>query len=231
MLITKLKMALAAILLVALIPSWSLAQQETAPAKESIPAQEAAPAQEPAPAKDPRLVIEEFHSVLLDVMRNADSLGFEGRRERLAPEIDKAYNLPLMLHWIVGPKAWSEISDEQRDRLLNAFKRMTLNIYASRFNGYSGQHFETVEERDGMRNDVLVRTELVGTGGSNVALDYLLRIEDNQWRIVDVFFKRISELATRKSEYSSVIRRQGINALIDELEAKANEIEAQAAKS
>lgn len=229
MLITKLKMALAAILLAALIPSWSLAQQESAPVKGSAPAEEAAPAN--LPVKDPRLVIEEFHSVLLDVMRNAKTLGFEGRRERLTPEIDKAYNLPLMLHWIVGPKAWSEISNEQRDRLLNAFKRMTLNIYASRFNGYSGQHFETVEERDGMRNDVLVRTELVGTGGNNIALDYLLRIEDNQWRIVDVFFKRISELATRKSEYSSVIRRQGINALIDELEAKANEIEAQAAKS
>jgi phospholipid transport system substrate-binding protein len=210
-------MALAAILLAALIPSWSLAQQESAP--------------NTAPAKDPRLVIEEFHSVLLDVMQNADELGFDGRRERLAPEIDKAYNLPLMLHWIVGPKAWSEITDDQRDRLLSAFKRMTLNIYASRFNGYSGQHFETVEERDGMRNDILVRTELISPNGNNVALDYLLRVEDNQWRIVDVFFKRISELATRKSEYNSVIRRQGINALIDELEAKANEIEAQALKS
>jgi phospholipid transport system substrate-binding protein len=210
-------MALAAILLAALIPSWSLAQQESAP--------------NTAPAKDPRLVIEEFHSVLLDVMQNADELGFDGRRERLAPEIDKAYNLPLMLHWIVGPKAWSEITDDQRDRLLSAFKRMTLNIYASRFNGYSGQHFETVEERDGMRNDILVRTELISPNGNNVALDYLLRVEDNHWRIVDVFFKRISELATRKSEYNSVIRRQGINALIDELEAKANEIEAQALKS
>jgi phospholipid transport system substrate-binding protein len=206
-------MALAAILLAALIPSWSQAQQET------------------VPGKNPRVVIEEFHSVLLDVMQNADSLGFEGRRERLAPEIEKAYNLPLMLHWIVGRKAWAEVSDDQRDRLLNAFTRMTLNIYASRFNGYSGQHFETVEEREGMRNDVLVRTELVNTKGDNIALDYLLRVEDNQWRIVDVFFKRISELATRKSEYNSVIRRQGINALINELEAKANEIETEAAKS
>lgn len=228
MLITKLKMTLAGILLAALIPSWSLAQQAPASSQESGPGQESAP--EAVPAKSPRLVIEEFHSVLLEVMQDADTLGFEGRRERLAPEIDKAYNLPLMLQWIVGPKTWSEISDDQRERLLSAFKRMTLNIYASRFDGYSGQHFKTVEERDGMRDDILVRTELVGTAGNNVALDYLLREEDGQWRIVDVFFKRISELATRKSEYSSVIRRQGIDALIDELESKANEIEAQAAK-
>ena len=206
-------MALSAVLLAALIPSWSLAQQES------------------VPEKDPRVVIEEFHAVLLDVMQNADSLGFEGRRERLAPEIEKAYNLPLMLYWIVGRTAWSEIGREQRERLLNAFTRMTLNIYASRFDGYSGQHFETIEEREGMRKDVLVRTELVGSDNENVALDYLLRVEDNRWRIVDVFFKRISELATRKSEYSSVIRREGINALIDELESKANEIEAEFIKS
>ena len=44
----------------------------------------------------------------------------------------------------------------------------------------------------------------------------------------DVFshcFKRISELATRRSEYSSVIQRSGVDALLQSLETKVKQIE------
>jgi phospholipid transport system substrate-binding protein len=123
------------------------------------------------------------------------------------------------------------LDEAGRTRLLNAFKSLTLATYASRFDGYSGQRFETIEEREGLRNDILVRTELVDTDGDTVALDYLVRQQDGEWMVIDVFFKRISEMATRKSEYTSVIRRNGIDGLIQLLEAKVQEIEAEEAPS
>lgn len=200
-------------LIVALIPFSATAQQAGAPAQE------------------PREVIEAFHTTLLDVMKRADTLGYEGRREQLEPALDRIYNLRLMIHWLVGKAAWSELDGPGQARLLNAFKGMTLATYASRFDGYSGQRFQTIEEREGLRNDFLVRTELVDTDGDSISLDYLVRQDEGEWKVIDVFFKRISEMATRKSEYTSVIRRNGIDGLIQLLEAKVQEIEAEEAAS
>lgn len=184
-----------------------------------------------APAQEPREVIEAFHTTLLDVMKRADTLGYEGRREQLEAALDRIYNLRLMIHWLVGKAAWSELDEPGQARLLSAFKDMTLATYASRFDGYSGQRFQTIEEREGLRNDFLVRTELVDTDGESISLDYLVRQDEGEWKVIDVFFKRISEMATRKSEYTSVIRRNGIDGLIQLLEAKVQEIEAEEAAS
>ena len=52
-----------------------------------------------------------------------------------------------------------------------------------------------------------------------------MRGREGGWKIVDVYFKRISELATRRSEYSSVIRREGVPALLQTLENKVKDIE------
>ncbi len=200
-------------LIVALIPFSATAQQENVPAQE------------------PRELVEAFHATLLDVMKRADILGYGGRREQLGPALDQVYNLRLMIHWLVGRAIWKELDEAGKNRLLEAFKSMTLATYASRFDGYSGQRFVTIEEREGLRNDFLVRTELVDTDGDSISLDYLVRQHNGEWKVIDVFFKRISEMATRKSEYTSVIRRAGIDGLIELLETKVQEIEDEEAAS
>jgi phospholipid transport system substrate-binding protein len=45
------------------------------------------------------------------------------------------------------------------------------------------------------------------------------------WRIIDVFLKgTVSELATRRSEFTSVIRRGGAEALVQLLQKKTAEL-------
>jgi phospholipid transport system substrate-binding protein len=56
-----------------------------------------------------------------------------------------------------------------------------------------------------------------------VAIRYLMRQDGADWRINDVYLDgKISELATRRSEFSSVLRQQGIDGLISTLNRKAD---------
>jgi len=49
--------------------------------------------------------------------------------------------------------------------------------------------------------------------------------EKGTYRIVDVFLNgMVSELATRRSEFSSILRRDGIPALVNSLEEKAKQM-------
>ncbi|MFO0996774.1 MAG: ABC transporter substrate-binding protein [Alphaproteobacteria bacterium] len=183
-----------------------------------------APLVHAAPQGAPRAVVEQFHDALLGVMKDAKSLGFEGRRSKLAPAVERSFDLTYMAQVATG-SAWSNMQPQQQDELVELFRRMTVSTYASRFTGYSGQQFEIVGIQETPRGDVLVRANLTN-GSEQIPIDYLMRKVDDNWKIADIYFKRISELATRRSEYSSVIQRNGVDALLQTLEAKVKQIEA-----
>jgi len=177
-----------------------------------------------APPSPPRAVIEGFYRVLLDTMKQAAKLGFDGRYHRLQPAIEEAYNLPLMIRLAIGPQ-WPSLSSAQQTRLVDAFKRFTISTYANRFDGYEGEHFEVRGEKTGVTGGAtLVETRLV-TPKETVELNYLMRADSGKWQIIDVFLSgTISELATRRAEYTSVLRRDGPEGLVGMLERKVAEL-------
>ena len=195
-----LRAAAIAVVFAALIPSSAMAQQATA-----------------------RAVIEQFHYSLVEMMKSGPNLGFSGRRERLSPAVNGSFDLAFMAKYTAGG-AWDKMTPDQQNRLVAAFAEFTLANYASRFKKFSGQRFEVVSEIESKAKDTLVRTELVKSDGEKIGIDYLLRNGTGGWRIIDIFVKRISELATRKSEYVSIIQRDGVEALITSIGTKAKDI-------
>lgn len=177
-----------------------------------------------ARAADPAVsTIQSFYDVLLDVMKNADRLGLKGREQKLDPVIRKTYDLPLMTRLTVGPQ-WQSISPEQQQRITEGFSKMTVATYANRFDGYSGEKFEVSPQATKSSNGTIVQTRLVRTDGDPITLNYLMRESDGAWKVIDVFLNgTASELATRRSEFSSVLRRDGPEALVKLLEQRAAE--------
>ena len=170
-------------------------------------------------------VVEAFHDELLNVMRNADGLGFAGRFQALTPTVKGSFNLRLMSLRAVTRRHWRKMDKLQHRRLIDAFTGYTVAIYADRFDGFSGQRFEVLGELAAARSAIVVQSRIVKADGDEVRIDYLMQATNKKWRIVDVFLKgAISELATRRSEYVSVIRRRGYDGLIAAIEAKIEKL-------
>lgn len=164
--------------------------------------------------------VEALHAALLGIMRDAGALGQEGREERLAPVVDRVYDLDFMGEKVLG-RGFAALTAEQQARWLAAFRRLTISTYAHRFDGFSGQRFEVLETEPAPRDTALVHTRLLPGEAEPVELDYRMLARDGSWRIVDVYLNgTVSELALRRSEYSSVLRRDGFDALVSAIEAK-----------
>ena len=128
---------------------------------------------------------------------------------------------------IVAGQHWKKLSKPQKQLLVTAFSRMTTATYAHRFNGYGGEKFRTVETVSVRKKSVMIKTELVKTDGKAVKLDYLVKRYRKGWRVVDIYLDgSFSEIATRRSEYSSVLRRKGLDALIVQIDKKVAQYEA-----
>lgn len=166
-------------------------------------------------------VVARFHDELIDALKTTKGEGFQARFDAMAPAIERAFNLPSMAETSVG-SYWARMSDAQQAHFVDVFSRLSVATYANRFDDYTGQSFEPLGAQPGPRDSILVRTRLVIPGEDPVNLNYVVRnIGDSGWRITDVFLDgSISELAVRRSEYTSVIRSQGVDALIDVLEKK-----------
>ncbi len=173
-----------------------------------------APAQQAAPAA---AVVEGFHAALLDVMRNARALGPRGRERRLRPAMQAAFDLPAMARIAVGPP-WTGLAEGERQALVAAFSDWVVATYASRFDGYSGESFAAAGESALQNGDRLVRTQLLRPSDAPVQLNYLLRGGEGRWRVVDIYLGgTISELASRRAEFTALLREGGAERLAAEL--------------
>lgn len=172
----------------------------------------------------PRPVVEAFQRTLLAVMKEADSTRFAERYAQLEPAITEAFHLPLMIRIAAGD-AWESASEDQRYDLVAGFRRMSVSSVATLFRGYSGQRFETVGVKPGQQGTTLVDTVLIDPGGKRVALTYVAKRFDGEWRLIDVVVDGgISELSVRRSEYRRILATDGVAGLIAVLNAKADEL-------
>lgn len=169
-------------------------------------------------------VVEGFHAVLLDVMRNAGRLGIRGRQQRIRPAMEAAFNLPAMTRIAIGPP-WARMQPAEQQALVQAFSDWSVATYAARFDGYSGESFQTLEETPVQSADRLVRTRLNRPNDEPVQLNYLLRQQAGQWRVVDIYLAgTISELASRRAEFTSLLRDGGAERVVTELRQRTRRL-------
>lgn len=172
------------------------------------------------PPKTASQVIDALHHALLDVMKRAEELGYEGRAEQLAPIIPEYFDVPFMARKSVG-RYWKDASEEDQRRFLDTFTRFMVANYAGQFDGYSGQSFETLGEAPARMETVVVKSRLIDPNGDDVELNYRMRQVGDKWKIVDIYLDgTVSELALRRSEFSSIVKRENFDALIAAIDAK-----------
>jgi len=164
-------------------------------------------------------VIGTFHAALLSTMKQAKSLGYKGRYTRLEPTIRQSYDFSRVVRITAG-KYWHGLSQTQKTQFTHIFSRLVIATYAHRFDGYSGESFQTVSTRTSRHGRMIVRTVLIKKDHSRVHLDYLLHQYKGQWRIINVVAQGVSDLALKRVEYTTVLRRQGFDTLMARLEEK-----------
>lgn len=172
-------------------------------------------------APSPSEEIQGFYDVLLDNMKNAQALGIKGRYDKLEPVVFAIFDVPFMSRLSVGA-SWGTLTADKKQELVKAFGRYIATTYATQFDGYSGEQFKIDGEQQ-IKHATLVKTEIVKSNGEPVQLNYVLHDNDQRWQIRDIYLAgTISQLATRRSEFASIMRGQGIDKLISVLNEKSD---------
>ena len=170
-------------------------------------------------------IVSEFHEAILESMQKSGELSYQERYDRLEGEIKQRFDLRYMSK-VVSGRHWKKASEETKENFVQTFSKLTITNYTSRFDSFSGERFETTEIVDGPKDSQMIQTNFIKSDGEKISFNYLVRESDDEWKILDIFLEgKISELALKKSEYSSVLKGEGFEKLILEIEKKIRIIE------
>ncbi|HKM69282.1 MAG TPA: ABC transporter substrate-binding protein [Stellaceae bacterium] len=165
--------------------------------------------------------VRSLYATLLATMKDGRTLGQSGRYGRLAPVVDRVFDVSSMTRLAVGPY-WATLSPAQQQQLVDAFRHYVTATYADRFDSYSGQQLQVTGERP-YNADIIVQTKIVKSDGDTTTLDYLLRQNQGSWQISDVYLDgTISQVAIQRSEFHSILRRDGVDGLVMALNRKVD---------
>ena len=138
------------------------------------------------------------------------------RYQELKPVIEQAFALPLMTRLSVGPK-WAKFPARQQQALVAAFSRYTIANYAHNFRSFNGQKFAVDGSVVRRGSEKVVRARLNRSNHSPANLLYLMEEVGGAWKIVDVYYNGISQLALHRADFASAVGSGGAPVLIDHL--------------
>src|SRR5215472_441837 len=174
--------------------------------------------------------VQGLYDALLTTMKNGRILGQSGRFTQLEPVIRRSFDVATMARLSVGP-SWASLSEGQRQQMTESYGRYISAIYADRFDSYAGQKLEVTGEQPAP-SGIMVKSQIIKANGEPVKVDYMMRRNGDGWLISDIYLdSAISEVATRRSEFAAILKKDGIDGLISTLNRRADILIATTAKA
>ena len=140
--------------------------------------------------------------------------------KKFMPIIKNTYDIEKMLIMILG-NSWKNSNLEKQKKILSAFEEYVTKNYLKRFIKIRNAKFK-IEKKKNIKNKfIMVETILIPNNNETVSINYLLSNKNGEWKIFDVLLAgSISEIATKKSEFSSLLKDGKIDKLIEALNEK-----------
>ncbi len=163
-------------------------------------------------------IVDTFQQDLIEVMKNGKKLGFSGRYDKLKDPVTNSHDLPKIARLVVS-KEWEKLSESQQQQWVDVFSRLSIASYAHNFKDYDGETFTFDTEEETTRGGIVLHSHLNIPNDKPVKFDYMLKDQGDSWRIINIIANGVSDLALKRTEYSTILQREGFEALI----AKINE--------
>ena len=128
--------------------------------------------------------------------------------------------------WILG-RHWRQATVDEREKYLALFEDLIVVSYVDRFAEYTGEHLNVTRTVVVDSTNVTVYSEIMRpTGGPPVRVDWRVGSLDQTLKIVDVVVEGTSMSATLRSDFGSIIRRNGggVAGLIAEMREKTQSL-------
>lgn len=156
----------------------------------------------------------------LQIIQSKDS------ENKKSVQLEKIFNDAVDVKWMAKfaiAKFWKSMSEKQKENYLKAYQYYLIKTYVPRFKEYNNQEIKIVGTKDIGNEQYIVSTQIVSMKGSEkniINVGYRCKSSNGIYNIRDITGEDFSLLSTQRSEFSSIIAKNGIDKLIQILSEK-----------
>ena len=166
--------------------------------------------------------VDRLNHALLDVMRGGSQLGYNGRYKKLDPIVRETFEFEAVSLIALGSH-WKKLDDTQKQEFKVKLTDLSVATYAAQFKTFAGEDFVFDSSQDLKNGRLLLRYNLVAPKEKPIRFEYLVGQFNGSWRIINIVVDGISDLALKKAQYTSVMDREGFDALLAKLTQKISD--------
>lgn len=156
---------------------------------------------------------------VINVLAKPDDVA-EERNRHFRDIFSRALDLEMMARRVLG-RHWRRVTKEQKEDYVRLFHDYVLRIYAVQLGAYGGEKFTVIRQQAANKTESVVAARIVREHGHGAPLDLSFRVRWTAfgYRIIDVTVAGVSLVVTKRSEFDSIIRREGMHGLLKRLDA------------
>ena len=170
-------------------------------------------------AADPAAVINNLGNRALEVLgKNATPAQRVARFHDLFRE---DFDVPGIARFVLG-RYWKTATPEEQQEFVKLFEDYIALVYSNQLAAYSGETLKVTGSRTSAEEAIVASEISRPTGSPPVKVDWHLTDRNGTYKISDVWVDGISMAVTQRSEFASVIQRNGgqVAGLIAQLREK-----------
>ena len=168
----------------------------------------------------PELLIRETSEKVLDEIKT-NAKKYEGDPQSIYKLVDEVvlphFDFESMTDLALG-RYKDEVDSEQRPAIIHEFRLLLVRTYSLALLEYTNQALIYLPmegvEADGL---VTVRTEIDQAGGFPIPINYMLRLGDDGWKVIDISVDDVSLVTNYRSSFARAIKKDGVDGLIETL--------------
>ncbi len=169
----------------------------------------------PEKAKD---FIQEIGDKVIAIV-TTDKITADAKEKQLNDLFIETVDINWIAKFVVG-KYWRESTPEQQQTYLKLYKHFLVSSYVSKFRQYTDQKM-LINKFSAEDSGYFIETTINDNGGKSYNVAYKTKLAENgKFKIYDIIAEGVSLITTQRSEFSSILAREGMDALIKKLGQK-----------
>lgn len=114
---------------------------------------------------------------------------------------------------------WNARTPQEQEEFVRLFADLLDRAYFAKIDQYQGEKVRYTDEAiDGP--DAVVKTMIVTPRGTEVPVDYRMRLADGRWLVYDVHIEGVSLVANYRTQFNKIVQTESYESLVRKLRAR-----------
>ena len=175
-------------------------------------------ADDPTLTAAPRQLINETATKIVSILAKKDQTT-ETRISEIESLAYEIFDFTTMSKLVLA-RNWKKMDKAKRKEFVVEFKRHLSRTYGTRLDRYEQEEVDVYGAQVEVRNDVSVKTRILGGQFDGAEIAYRLRNRRDEWKIIDVVIEGVSLVSNYRSQFKEVLNGGSIDDLLVRLRDK-----------